>query len=205
MVFSGAPLIVLNFLQLKFRQLTSREKNILRLALLFAVLMLLSNGVPAVRAVYAERSATIEQLRDAIAREQRLIEDQDLWEQRRADIQNQMQDMQAQAFQSGTVPMLTANIQRLVRQYASESGITITSTRLAESKESNGWLMVEQSMSFALDNQSNTLGFLNRLEESRPYLGVTSFSMRHNRNQYTGDITVVGFSRVMSTSLRGEQ
>jgi len=205
MVFPGASLIVLSLLKNKFRQLTSREKNILRLALLFLLLMLLSNGVPALRAVYAERSAVIEQLRDDIAREQRLIEDEELWEQRREQIHSQMQDMEAQVFQSGTVPMLTANIQRLVRQYAGESGITITSTRLAESRQSDGWLVVEQSMSFALDNQSNTLGFLNRLESSRPYLGVTSFNMRHNRNQYTGDITVVGFSRVMTASSTGGQ
>lgn len=196
---------MLNFLQVRFRQLTSREKNILRLAVVLGFLIILSNGIPALRAVYAERSATIEQLRDQITREQRLIEDEELWVQRRAEIQNQMQDMQAQIFQSGTVPMLTANIQRLVRQYAGESGVTITSTRLAESRESDGWLVVEQSMSFALDNQSNTLGFLNRLEASRPYLGVTSFNMRHNRNQYTGDITVVGFSRVMSASSGGGQ
>jgi hypothetical protein len=200
MVFPGASLTVLNF-----RQLTSREKNILRLALVFVVLMILSNGVPALRELYAERSATIQQLRDEIAREQRLIQDEGLWDQRREDIQSQIEDLQAQVFQTGTVPMLTANIQRLVRQYANESGVTIISTRLAESEESDGWLKVKQSMSFALDNQSNTLGFLNSFETSRPYLGVTSFSMRHNRNQYTGDITVVGFSRASSTMSAGAQ
>jgi hypothetical protein len=200
MVFPGASLTVLNF-----RQLTSREKNILRLALVFVVLMILSNGVPALRELYAERSATIQQLRDEIAREQRLIEDEGLWDQRREDIQSQIEDLQAQVFQTGTVPILTANIQRLVRQYANESGVTIISTRLAESEESDGWLKVKQSMSFALDNQSNTLGFLNSFETSRPYLGVTSFSMRHNRNQYTGDITVVGFSRASSTMSAGAQ
>jgi hypothetical protein len=200
MVLPGASLTVLNF-----RQLTSREKNILRLALVFVVLMILSNGVPALRELYAERSATIQQLRDEIAREQRLIQDEGLWDQRREDIQSQIEDLQAQVFQTGTVPMLTANIQRLVRQYANESGVTIISTRLAESEESDGWLKVKQSMSFALDNQSNTLGFLNSFETSRPYLGVTSFSMRHNRNQYTGDITVVGFSRASSTMSAGAQ
>lgn len=200
MVLPGASLTVLNF-----RQLTSREKNILRLALVFVVLMILTNGVPALRDLYVERSATLQQLRDEIAREQRLIEDEDLWDQRRENIQSQIEDLQAQVFQTGTVPMLTANIQRLVRQYANESGVTIISTRLAESEESDGWLKVKQSMSFALDNQSNTLGFLNSFETSRPYLGVTSFSMRHNRNQYTGDITVVGFSRASSTTSAGAQ
>lgn len=200
MVLPGASLTVLNV-----RQLTSREKNILRLALVFVVLMILTNGVPALRDLYVERSATLQQLRDEIAREQRLIEDEDLWNQRRENIQSQIEDLQAQVFQTGTVPMLTANIQRLVRQYANESGVTIISTRLAESEESDGWLKVKQSMSFALDNQSNTLGFLNSFETSRPYLGVTSFSMRHSRNQYTGDITVVGFSRASSTTSAGAQ
>jgi hypothetical protein len=198
MVFPGASLTVPSF-----RQLTSREKNILWLALLLGVILILSNGIPALRGIYQERAQTLAMLRDDVAREQRLIEDAELWQQSRDDIQLREQELNTQIFPSGTAPMLTANIQRLVRQYATESGITITSTRLADSRESDGWLVVEQSLSFTLDNQSNTLAFLQRLESSQPYLGVTEFNMRHSRNQYNGDITVLGFSRLANAAVTG--
>lgn len=192
----------------RLRALTAREKNILRLALLLVVVLVLSNGIPALRAIHNERALAIETLRDEIAREQRLVEDTGQWQQRRQEIDEILGNLDAQLFfgsgvaRNGepgarpTAPMLTANIQRLVRQYAAEAGVTITSTRLAESREADGWLLVEQSLSFNLDDQAKTLDFLSRLDASEPWLGVKYFSMRRNRNMYAGDITVVGFARL---------
>lgn len=185
------------------RTLTPREKNILRLALVLALIIALSNGIPVLRDLYSERAQTIEELRLDIAREQRLLEDTGLWQQRREDIDRQLQTLDAQLFTGNanapgarpTVPVLAANIQRLVRQHAQETGVTITSTSLADSRAADGWLLVEQTLSFNLDNQSNTIDFLERLDASEPWLAVSYFSMRRNRNMYSGDITVVGFSR----------
>lgn len=102
------------------------------------------------------------------------------------------------------MPVLAANIQRRVRQIAQKSGVTITSSSLAESRESDGWLLVEQTLSFNLDNQSNTMDFLSRLDASEPWLAVSYFSMRRSRNLYSGDITVVGFSRDPDTASAGD-
>lgn len=186
-----------------FRSLTSREKNILRLAVILALIIGLSSGFPVIRDIYNDRAQTIERLRLDIAREQRLLDDAELWQQRRQEIDQQLQSLDARLFsgngsaQGGrpTAPVLAANIQRLVRQIAQQSGVTITSTSLADSRETDGWLLVEQTLSFNLDNQANTMDFLARLDASRPWLAVSHFSMRRNRNMYSGDITVVGFSR----------
>jgi hypothetical protein len=72
----------------------------------------------------------------------------------------------------------------------------ITSVSLAETSISADWLMVEQTMSFALEDQNSTLRFLNALKQSQPFLGVSRFDLRGNRSQYIGEITVVGFSRI---------
>lgn len=180
----------------RLQQLSARERNILLLALVLGILLVLSRGVPALRGIYVERAMQIEQLRDAIVREQRLIDDTQLWHERRMNIDADTDSLEAQLFTGTSSPMVAAAIQRLVRQYAADAGITIVSARLAEPQESGDWLMVAQSLSFTLTDQSATLQFLERLEQSSPYLGVTQFTMRRARSQYAGDITVTGFSRV---------
>lgn len=180
----------------RLQQLSARERNILMLALALGVLVVLSRGVPALRGMYAERALQIEQLRDAIVREQRLIDDTELWRERRENLEADTDSLDARLFTGNSSPMVAAAIQRQVRQYAADAGINIVSARLAEPQETGDWLMVAQSLSFTLSNQSATLEFLGRLEQSSPYLGVTRFTMRRARNQYTGEITVVGFSRL---------
>ncbi len=191
------------------RTLTSREKIILRLALVLALVICLSYGAPLAREHYNERAQTIERLRLDIEREQRLQDDAELWQQRRQDIDQQLQTLDAQLFTGNgtalpTVPVLAANIQRRVRQIAQESGVTITSSSLAESRETDDWLLVEQTLSFNLTNQSDTMDFLALLDASEPRLAISYFSMRRNRNMYSGDITVVGFSRDTSTNPEGD-
>ncbi len=187
------------------RSLTSREKNILRLGAAVAVVLLLSNGIPALTKVYQARADRIEQLRDEIAREQRLVDDTSVWRERRTQIEEQRPQLDSLVFPGNATPMLTAAIQRQVREYAAAAGVIINSTRLAESEQTEGWLKVEQSLSFTLTDQSGTLSFLRQLENAAPFLGVTDFSMRRNRNQYTGDITVVGLSRSAGNGSGGGQ
>lgn len=181
------------------RTLTSREQMTLRVAIIVALLLVLSNGVPALFSVYELRSDELQQLRDEIARERRLIADQQLWQERRDEAERQSAQLDGLIFSGGTTPLVAAGIQRQIRQIANDAGLIITSTRLAESFEDGGWLMVEQSLSFTLTDQNAILTFLRQLENSQPYLGVTDFSLRRNRNQFTGELTVVGFSRSQST------
>ncbi len=183
--------------------MTRREKSILYAGAAVVVLMVLLRGLPVAGEIYAERKETIALIRDDIAREQNLTAATEDWRTRRDDIENRFAQLQTQVFETSTLPLLTANLQRMVRQYANDASVSITSTKLAEPLETDGWLLVEQELSFTMDNQSNSLGFLRRLEESQPWLGVTSFTMRRNRNQYSGSVTVVGFSR--SGSEQGTQ
>ncbi len=177
------------------RTMTKREKNILLLAVAVGVVFAISQGLPTVRGLYAERTAVIEQVRTDIERERRLIEEEQSWQERSAAIETQLQELGTQVFQGASVPLISANIQRIVRDHATQTAISVTSTRLAESMTTDGWLLVEQELSVQTDNQTNLMHFLQRLEESRPRLRVTTFSVRRNRNQYAGTITVMGFSR----------
>jgi hypothetical protein len=177
------------------RQLAVREKNILRAALVLALLLLVSNGLPQLRAIHQERALDITQLRDSIEREQRLIEDAGQWAERRQVTEAQEPELHNKVFSGNSTTMLTAAIQRQLRQLAGEAGINITSTRLAETSQSGDWLKMQQSISFTTTDQTAIMRLLQQLEESQPYLGVVDFSLRRARNQFTGELTVVGFSR----------
>ncbi|MDO8906990.1 MAG: GspMb/PilO family protein [Pseudohongiella sp.] len=177
------------------RHLTSREKLILRLALLVAVIMLLVNGVPAVTSYYRSQALLLETFRADIEREQRLIDDAVLWQQRRETAGQQVRMLDNSLFTGGSVALLTAAIQRQVRQIATEAGLSINSANLAETQQSGDWILVEQALSFSTSDQSSILVFMQRLADTQPLLKVTRFSMRPNRNQYIGELTVVGFSR----------
>ncbi|MCG8413342.1 MAG: hypothetical protein MI746_03890 [Pseudomonadales bacterium] len=175
--------------------ISKREKNILLLAATVALVFVITQIVPAVQRFHASRDAAIEDVLLAITREERLIEDSLAWRERRIDAQVQQADMESQIFSGDTIPLIEANIQRDLSQHARDSGLTVSSTRLAERLESDEWLLISQEMSFRTADAGNTVVFLERLENSVPRLQVKDFSLDRNRNQYNGSITVIGFAR----------
>lgn len=178
------------------RPLETREKRILGLALFVAVIFLLTNGLPALLSLYDSRSQQLEGLRADIDREQRLISSAADWSQRRADVEQRLPQLELGLFLADSSALLAAAIQRQAREIGADNGVIITSVSLAETSIAGEWLMVEQTMSFALGDQNSTLRFLNALKQSQPFLGVSRFDLRGNRSQYIGEITVVGFSRI---------
>ena len=175
--------------------ISSREKNILLLAALVAVVFFVSRISPAVSAMYRERAENIDSISLDIEREQRLISEIDRWQERRQAAELSEAELEKQIFTGGTIPVVEANIQRKLSADARDSGITVNSTRLAERLETDDWLLISQEMSFNTANAANTISFLDKLEVSQPRLRVTDFSINRSRNQYSGSITVVGFAR----------
>lgn len=176
-------------------QVTTRERNILIMAAVVALVFISTSVFPAVKRSYLERQASIESVQLDIEREQRLIDNTASWRERRVEAEAMRAELETEVFRGTTTPIVEANIQRALSQYARETNIIVSSTRLAETLEENGWLLISQEMSFRTDDAANTVTFLQRLEDSKPRLHVTDFSLSRNRNQYTGAITVVGFAR----------
>lgn len=176
-------------------QISTRERNILILAGLVAVVFVATRMFPAIRGIYDERNANIENVQLEIAREIRLIEDTIRWRERREAVDIRRAELETQIFSGNTIPLIEAAIQRDLTLYARESNMDVVSTRLAERLQTEGWLLISQEMSFRTDNAANTLSFLTALDESMPRLYVRDFSLSRTRNQYSGSITVVGFAR----------
>ena len=176
-------------------QISKRERNILLLAAIVALLFASTSGLPAIQNFYQLRQDSIDSVLLDIEREQRLIENTARWRERRVEAESQMADLATELFNGATIPIVEANIQRALSQYARDSGITVSSTRLAERFETNDWLLIRQEMSFRTNDAANTVSFLQKLQNSVPRLRVTDFSVNRSRNQYSGSITVVGFAR----------
>ena len=181
-------------------EISSREKNILILAGLVALIFLVTNLSPRITGLYNERQNNVENIQLEIARELRLIGEVDSWRERRVSVEESQALFESQIFNGDTIPVVEANIQRELSLKARESGIAVNSTRLAESIASDSWFMISQEMSFRTNDASNTVTFLQKLRESEPRLRVTEFSINRSRNQYNGSITVVGFSRSAALS-----
>ena len=147
-----------------YNRLSRREQNIMKLAGIVALLFLLSQGVPGLRQYYSEGQREISQLRDAIAREERLIEETDRWLSRLEELEVIRPTMSDQVFSGNNAPLIAAAMQRQVREIASEYGINITANRLAEAEQGAGWLRVNQGLSFSLTDQNVLLSFFEALE-----------------------------------------
>jgi hypothetical protein len=176
-------------------KISQRERNILILAAVVALIFLSTSGWPAIKSVYTQRQDNIEGVEIDIAREQRLIENAASWRERRVEVESQIDELHNQLFSGATIPIVEANIQRALSGHARDTGITVSSTRLADRLISDDWLLISQEMSFRTSDQMNTARFLERLETSAPRLWVTGFTVNRSRNQYSGSITVVGFAR----------
>ena len=176
-------------------KISQRERNILILAAVVALIFLSTSGWPAIKSVYTQRQDNIEGVEIDIAREQRLIENTASWRERRVEVESQIDELHNQLFSGATIPIVEANIQRALSGHARDTGITVSSTRLADRLISDDWLLISQEMSFRTSDQMNTARFLERLETSAPRLWVTGFTVNRSRNQYSGSITVVGFAR----------
>ena len=176
-------------------QVSARERNILTLASIVAVIFIGTAIFPAIHAVYQERQEAIEGLLLNINIEQRLIENTQSWLERRVELERRAQELEQQIFSGDTIPLVEADISGDLSRYTRNSGITVGSTRLAERLETDGWLMISQEISFRTNEVNNTLGFLDSLENSSPRLFVTDFTINRARNQFSGTITVIGFAR----------
>jgi len=178
-----------------FMQISKRERNILILAGMVAVAFAITSLLPALQNLHQQRNETIEDIDLQIERERRLFDESITWRSRRAEVESIEAELQNQLFAGETIPIIEANIQRALTQYARDSRISVTSTRLAEQLDGDGWILITQEMAFRTNDAANTINFLQSLENSTPRLWVSDFSIDRTRNQYSGSITVVGFAR----------
>ena len=169
------------------------EKQLIILAGALFLLVLIVRIVPLLMDEYREGQAEIARLEDRIDRFRTLIAETDEWMEREALKRAEVAELETWVFEGDNPNLVGSSVQRTLRQAVEKAGISIRSMDVASFSRVDGWLQVNQNMDFILD-QNEILPFLEAVEQLRPRLHVTAFNVTRNRRQYTGSITVTGFS-----------
>lgn len=171
----------------------ANEKKLLLLFGALFGLVLVVRVVPLIVDYYQAGRQDMRLLEERVERYQNLITDTDVWKEREALKQAEIADLQSWIFTGSNPSLVGSSVQRSLRQAVDQAGINVREMSVARYSYMGDWLLVSQDMSFIV-NQENILPFLQALNALRPRLHVAAFTVTHNRRQYTGNITVVGFS-----------
>lgn len=176
----------------------NERKLIMLFGVLFAAVVIV-RVLPMAYGYYRQGREEIALAEERVERLQALIQEQDTWSERETLKQAELADLQGWIFPGGNTPnRVSSSIQRLLSQAAEQTGVMQREMRVAEYSYVGDWLMVSQEMSFTLE-QHQMLPFFTALQELRPKLHVAAFNVGRARRQFSGNITVVGFSRVEPT------
>ena len=171
------------------------ERKLLLLAAILFVLVLVVRILPWAYGEYRDGREQVALLEARVTRYQELIRDTAHWQARAAEQQARADAMQGWVFAGSSASLIGSSVQRALRQIAGQTGVSIRETTVARYGNSGEWLTVNQELDFTLD-QAEILPFLAALEQARPRLHITRFSITHNRRQYLGRVQVVAFGRI---------
>lgn len=172
----------------------TQEKKLLLLLGALALVVLVVRVVPMLGAYYRQGQEDIALLQERVARYQQLLADTKVWNERELLKQAEVAEFATWVFQGDNPSVVGPSVQRSLRQAVEQSGITVREMSVAKFARSGDWLLVSQDLSLILE-QDKILPFLNTLVAQRPRLFITAFSVAQNRRQFTGSLTVTGFSR----------
>lgn len=172
----------------------SNEKKLIALLGVLVLLVIIVRGVPFLRDSYQEDLDEIEFLEQRIQRLRTLVEEAPFIKDEEALKREEMAGLESWVFTGQDPNLIGSSVQRQLRQVVEEAGVSPRSYTTPRYSQAEGWLVVSQEMDFVIE-QETMLAFLELLENSRPKLHVTEFSINRNRRQFLGSITVTGFSK----------
>lgn len=178
--------------------MSAKTKHLLVLLGILTIMFLVVRVGPMVSGYYSAAQQEVAMLQERVERLEKLVADTGVWNEREILKQAEVAGYESWIFEGNNPSLVGSSVQRSLRQAVAQAGINAREMSVARFSQVGDWLLVSQEMSFIL-TEDNILPFLQALQELRPRLHVTAFSVAHNRRQYTGNITVVGFSRSAST------
>jgi hypothetical protein len=174
----------------------NNEKKIIGLAVVLFLVVIIVRVIPLLRDTYSEGLEEIAFMEQQIDRLRMLVEEAPFIKDEEALKKVEMAELENWVFSGDDANLIGTSVQQQLRQAVDEAGISPRGYDTPRIGETDGWIVVTQEMQFTI-NQEDILPFIEMLESSRPRLHVTDFSINRNRRQYTGSITVSGFSKVL--------
>ena len=172
----------------------SNEKKLVGMAAVLFLAVLVVRVVPLLKDSYEDGLAEIEFLEQRIERLRFMVEEAPFIKDEEALKREEMAALESWVFTGEDPNLIGSSVQRQLRQAVDGADLLVRQYSTPRFAETDGWLMVVQEMDFVIEQQ-NILKFLDLIENSRPKLHVTEFNINRNRRQYTGSITVTGFSK----------
>jgi hypothetical protein len=170
------------------------EKQLVIIAGALFALVLVVRVLPLLFDYYRQSREDIALLEERADRLRTLIVETSEWQEREQLKQAEIIDLESWVFPGTDPNLISSSLQRSVRQLVADYGIELRELGVARYNRADSWLLVEQDISFSLDQQQ-ILPFVQALQSARPRLHIATFSISRNRRQYTGNLTVVGFGR----------
>ena len=172
----------------------NNEKTLIGFAVGLFLVVLVVRGIPWLRESYSESLEEIEFTQQQIDRLGMLVEEAPFIQDEEAAKKEEVAALESWVFTGEDPNLIGSGVQRQLRQAVEEAGVIARSYNTPRFAEIEGWLMVTQEMDFVIE-QEKILPFLELLKNSEPKLHITEFSINRNRRQFTGSITVTGFSK----------
>ncbi len=172
----------------------NNDKKLVAVAAILFLLVVIVRVIPLLKESYNEDLQEIEFLEQRIARMRSLMEEAPFIKDDEAARREEVAALASWTFTGQDPNLIGTSVQRQLRQAVEEAGVLPRSYNTPRIAEAEGWLLITQEMDFVIE-QNAILQFLDLLENSRPRLHVTEFTINRNRRQYTGSITVTGFSK----------
>jgi len=172
----------------------SNEKKLVGLAAILFFAVVIVRVIPMLNDSYNDGLAEIEFLEQRINRLRFMVEEAPFIKDEEALKREEVAALESWVFTGQDPNLIGSSVQRQLRQAVDEADLLVRQYSTPRFSETEGWLMVIQEMDFVIE-QENILKFLDLLENSRPKLHITEFNINRNRRQYTGSITVTGFSK----------
>lgn len=173
----------------------ANEKKLLLVAAAVFIAFFLVRLAPMVRNFYLDGESDIAILEDRIQRYRLLFEEEPFLREREEIKREEVSALSDLVFEGSTPSLIASSVQRELRRAVDTADVNIRELSNPRYAIMPGWLEVTQEMSFIID-QGSMLEFINLLNQSRPRLHIEEFSITRNRRQYTGAMTVVGFSKI---------
>jgi hypothetical protein len=176
--------------------MTKKEQKLLWLAgIMFVGYMIPFEAAPFIWQKGKHILEKIQKQKAEISRLHLLKAEVNKWQQEFESITQQSQTLETSLLSGETRALVSARAQSLLKEYASNAKINLTSVDLPEFVETGEWLLLTQSLKFEANSQQ-FMDFLQTLQQSMIKFWVVSVDVSVVRaNHMIGTLKVSSFSR----------
>lgn len=179
--------------------MTRKEKRLLGIAVGIFVLYAALELLPSLWDWSHKQWQDLENIQMQIDSAERLGRQNEVWQQRHAEIMQQRDVVEKSLLIGNTYELIAARLQAISTELAKSSSMSIKSHELAEFTETGDWVLVTQTLRFSAD-AGQLMDFISQLNAHPTRLIIVGLDVRVVNTNLEGSITITGFSHSRAES-----